>query len=78
MPVRIDDHTHCTLIGDTLTIEGLGHEVQIVTDERLRLSVAVLAGERFAITEAEADALMAIGAADHRRHLIDVTPGSIV
>ncbi|AIZ32626.1 DUF3203 family protein [Pseudomonas sp. K1(2024)] len=78
MPVHIDDHKRCTLSGDTVTIEGLGHEVEIVTDAHLRMSVAILAGERFPITEAEADALTVAGAVDSRRHLKNSGPGSII
>ncbi|NIE76138.1 DUF3203 family protein [Pantoea sp. Tr-811] len=79
MPIEVEESTgHCTLIGDTLRIEGNGREVEIVTDEHLRMSVAILAGERFPITEAEADALTVIGAVDSRRHLKASTPGSVI
>ncbi|WP_411384479.1 DUF3203 family protein [Pseudomonas sp. L7] len=68
------------LIGDKLRIEGLGPEIEIFTDEQLRMSVAVLAGERIPITEAEAeaDALTVIGAVDSRRHLKSSAPGSVI
>ncbi|MBF8748157.1 DUF3203 family protein [Pseudomonas putida] len=77
MPIEINEH-HCTLIGDRLRIEGKGTEIEIFTDERLRMSVAVLAGERIPITEAEADALTVAGARDSRRHLKASTPGSVI
>ncbi|WP_449432515.1 DUF3203 family protein [Pseudomonas putida] len=79
MPVEIDETTHrCTLIGDTLRIEGLGPEIEIVTDEHLHMSVAVLSGERVPITEAEADALTVEGAVDSRRHIKASVPGSVI
>ncbi|ANC03742.1 MULTISPECIES: DUF3203 family protein [Pseudomonas] len=79
MPVEIDEsNQRCTLIGDKLRIEGLGPEIEIFTDEQLRMSVAVLAGERIPITEAEADALTVIGAVDSRRHLKSSAPGSVI
>ncbi|QCI12806.1 DUF3203 family protein [Pseudomonas putida] len=77
MPIEIDGST-CTLIGDHLPIEGKGEEIEIVTDEHLRMSVAVLAGERVPITEAEADALTVAGARDSRKHLKASTPGSVI
>lgn len=79
MPVEVDARTrHCTLIGDHIRLEGTGPEVEIVTDEQLRMSVAILAGERIPITEAEADALTVAGAVDSRRHLKTTSPGSII
>ncbi|MER2298451.1 MULTISPECIES: DUF3203 family protein [Pseudomonas] len=79
MPIEIEESTQrCTLIGDKLRIEGKGHEIEIVTDAQLRMSVAVLAGERFPITELEADALTVAGAVDNRRHLKASTPGSVI
>lgn len=79
MPVEIDQSTRrCTLIGDHLRIDGTGPEVTVVTDEQLRMSVAVLCGERVPITEAEADALTVIGAVDGRKHLKASTPGSVI
>ncbi|MGV2833652.1 DUF3203 family protein [Pseudomonas shirazensis] len=79
MPIEVDQNSrHCTLIGDKLRIEGNGPEVEIVTDEQLRMSVAVLSGERIPITEAEADALTVIGAVDSRRHLKTSEPGSVI
>ncbi|MFJ4348970.1 DUF3203 family protein [Pseudomonas sp. NPDC089401] len=79
MPIEVEESTgRCTLIGDTLRIEGNGPEVEIVTDEQLHMSVAILAGERFPITEAEADALTVIGAVDSRRHLKASAPGSVI
>jgi hypothetical protein len=79
MPVEVNESTaHCTLIGDHVRIEGTGPEVEIFTDEQLRMSVAVLAGERVPITEAEADALTVVGAVDSRRHLKASEPGSVI
>ena len=40
MPVEIDESTRrCTLIGEDLRIEGDGPDIEIVTDEQLRMSV---------------------------------------
>lgn len=79
MPVEINEQTQrCTLIGDDLNIEGAASEVQVLTDEDLRMSVAELAGKRVPITEAEADALTVAGAVDGRRHLKSSAPGSII
>ena len=78
MPIRIDETTQrCTLIGDDLNVEGNASEVQVLTDEQLRMSVAELAGKRVPITESEADALTVAGAVDGRRHLKSSAPGSI-
>ncbi|RCL26435.1 DUF3203 domain-containing protein [Pseudomonas sp. AFG_SD02_1510_Pfu_092] len=79
MPVEIDESTRrCTLIGEDLRIEGAGPDIEIVTDEQLRMSVALLAGQRVPITEAEADALTVAGAVDSRRHLKASAPGSVI
>lgn len=79
MPIQIDDTTRrCTLISEELNIEGNASEVQVLTDENLRMSVAELAGKRVPITEAEADALTVAGAVDGRRHLKSSAPGSII
>lgn len=79
MPVEVDPSTRrCTLIGDHIRLEGTGPEIKIVTDEQLRMSVAILAGERIPITECEADALTVAGAVDSRRHLKASTPGSVI
>ncbi len=79
MPVEINEQTQrCTLIGEDLNIEGAASEVQVLTDEDLRMSVAELAGKRVPITEAEADALTVAGAVDGRRHLKSSAPGSII
>lgn len=79
MPVEINEQTQrCTLIGEDLNIEGAASEVQVLTDEDLRMSVAELAGKRVPITEAEADALTVAGAVDGRRHLKSSVPGSII
>ena len=79
MPIRIDETTQrCTLIGDDLNVEGNASEVQVLTDEQLRMSVAELAGKRVPITESEADALTVAGAVDGRRHLKSSAPGSII
>lgn len=79
MPIEIDETTRrCTLIGADLRIEGDGPDVEIVTDEQLHMSVALLAGQRVPITEAEADALTVVDAVDHRRHLKASVPGSMI
>ncbi|MGS7249547.1 DUF3203 family protein [Pseudomonas sp. SK] len=79
MPVEIDPTTRrCTLVGEDLRIEGEGPAIEIITDEQLRMSVALLAGQRVPITEAEADALTVAGAVDSRRHLKASAPGSVI
>jgi hypothetical protein len=79
MPVEIDESTRrCTLIGEDLRLEAEGPDIEIVTDEQLRMSVALLANQRVPITEAEADALTVAGAVDSRRHLKASTPGSVI
>ncbi len=79
MPVEIDETTRrCTLIGENLRLEGDGPAIEIVTDEQLRMSVALFAGQRVPITEAEADALTVEGAVDSRRHLKASAPGSVI
>ncbi|MBF8775058.1 DUF3203 family protein [Pseudomonas fulva] len=79
MPVEIDAQTQrCTLINDQQRLEGAACDVEIMTDEHMRMSVAVLAGLRTPITEIEADALTVAGAVDSRRHLKSTAPGSII
>ncbi|WP_367599541.1 DUF3203 family protein [Pseudomonas fulva] len=79
MPVEIDAQTQrCTLINDQQRLEGAARDVEIMTDEQIRMSVAVLAGMRTPITEIEADALTVAGAVDSRRHLKSTAPGSII
>lgn len=79
MPIEIDETTRrCTLIGEDLRLEAEGPDIEIVTDEQLRMSVALLAGQRVPITEAEADALTVAGALDSRRHLKSSAPGSVI
>ncbi|MBF8722549.1 MULTISPECIES: DUF3203 family protein [Pseudomonas] len=79
MPIEIDETTRrCTLIGEDLRIEAEGPDIEIITDEQLRMSVALLAGQRVPITEAEADALTVAGAIDSRRHLKSSAPGSVI
>ncbi|WP_367863796.1 DUF3203 family protein [Pseudomonas guariconensis] len=79
MPVEIDEsNRRCTLIGEDLRLEAEGPDIEIVTDEQLRMSVALLANQRVPITEAEADALTVAGAVDSRRHLKASTPGSVI
>ncbi|MBC3483143.1 DUF3203 family protein [Pseudomonas sp. SWRI59] len=79
MPVEIDESTRrCTLIGEDVHLEGDGPAIEIITDEQLRMSVALLAGQRVPITEAEADALTVAGAVDSRRHLKTSVPGSVI
>lgn len=79
MPVQIDESSgRCTLIGDDLHLQANGPEIEIVTDEQLRMSVALFNGQRLPITEAEADALTVAGAVDSRRHLKTSAPGSVI
>lgn len=79
MPVHIDETTHrCTLTSADLRLETAGSDIEIVTDEQLRMSVAVAAGQRVPITEAEADALTVAGAKDGRKHLKASVPGSMI
>lgn len=79
MPVVIDESTgRCTLTGPDLLIEAPGPEVEIITDEQMRMSVALVQGARVPITESEADALTVAGAVDSRRHLKSSVPGSVI
>ncbi|MFG0867050.1 DUF3203 family protein [Pseudomonas sp. FYR_7] len=79
MPVEINAQTQrCTLINDQQRLEGAACDIEIVTDERLRMSVAVLGAMHTPITEIEADALTVAGAVDSRRHLKNTAPGSII
>ncbi|WP_028694090.1 DUF3203 family protein [Pseudomonas cremoricolorata] len=79
MPVQIDATTHrCTLIGAERTLEAEGAQIEIITDEQLRMSVALLDDLRVPITEAEADALTVAGARDSRKHLKASVQGSVI
>ncbi|MBK4987280.1 DUF3203 family protein [Pseudomonas sp. S36] len=79
MPVETNPETQrCLLISDGVRLEAQGPDIEIITDERLRMSVAALADHRVPITEAEADALTVAGAVDSRRHLKTTAPGSII
>ncbi|MDF0729591.1 DUF3203 family protein [Pseudomonas entomophila] len=79
MPVEIDESTRrCTVTGQDLLVEADGPDIEIVTDEQLRMSVALVQGARVPITETEADALTVAGAVDSRRHLKASTPGSVI
>ncbi|MDZ5603743.1 DUF3203 family protein [Pseudomonas sp. RP23018S] len=79
MPVQIDETTHrCTLLGANDTLQAQGSDIEIITDDTLRMSMAVLQGKRVPITEAEADALTVAGAQDSRRHLKASVPGSVI
>ncbi|MHC6225279.1 DUF3203 family protein [Pseudomonas sp. X10] len=79
MPVEVDETTQrCILTGDGAPVEGAGPDIEIFTDEDLRMSVAVLDDHRIPITEAEADALTVVGAVDSRKHLKTSEPGSVI
>ncbi|MDE1166590.1 MAG: DUF3203 family protein [Pseudomonas sp.] len=79
MPVEIDTATqHCTLIADRRRFSGSAKDVHIVTDENLRMSVAILDENRVPITEHEADALTVAGAFDGRKHLKETSDGSVI
>ncbi|MGE7993624.1 DUF3203 family protein [Pseudomonas sp. NPDC089554] len=79
MPVEIDESTgRCIITGQDLHLEALGPEVEIITDEQMRMSVALVQGARVPITESEADALTVAGAVDSRRHLKSSVPGSVI
>ena len=79
MPVEIDEATRrCTLTGENLRIECAGPDIEIITDEQLRMSVALHDDKRVPITEAEADALTVAGAIDGRKHLKASAPGSVI
>lgn len=79
MPIEIDEtNQRCTLISDDMHVQGEAKDVEVITDTELRMSVAVLKGERVPITEQEADALTVAGAVDGRRHLKASEPGSVI
>lgn len=79
MPVLIDATTQrCTLIGAERTLEAEGAHIEIITDDHLHMSVALLEDLRVPITEAEADALTVAGARDSRKHLKASVPGSLI
>lgn len=79
MPVEIDTTTQqCTLIADRRRYSGLATDVHIITDETLRMSVAILDDNRVPITEHEADALTVAGAVDGRKHLKATSGGSVI
>jgi hypothetical protein len=79
MPVEINEsNQRCTLTIDEMRFEGTATDITIITDEALRMSVALLDGQRVPITEHEADALTVAGAVDGRKHLKASVPGSVI
>ncbi|MGE8143853.1 DUF3203 family protein [Pseudomonas frederiksbergensis] len=78
--VRIDPETQtCFFITENGEEIRLCADVTIITDSEMAMSAIELApGNRFLITEAEADALTVAGAVDGRRHLKATDSDSVI
>ncbi|ANI60693.1 DUF3203 family protein [Pseudomonas sp. GR 6-02] len=77
MTVRIDNQT-CFFITENGEEIRLCPDITIITDEEKSMSAMELDGQRFYITEAEADALTVAGAVDGRRHLKATNSDSVI
>ena len=77
MTVRIENET-CFFITANGEEIRLCPDVTIITDPEKAMSAVELNGQRFYITEAEADALTVAGAVDGRRHLKATDSGSVI
>ena len=77
MTVRIENET-CFFITANGEEIRLCPDVTIITDPEKAMSAVELNGQRFYITEAEADALTVAGAVDGRKHLKAGDSGSVV
>ena len=77
MTVRIENQT-CFLITENGEEIRLCPDVTIITDEEKSMSAVDLDGQRFYITEAEADALTVAGAVDGRKHLKATDSDSVI
>jgi hypothetical protein len=77
MPVRIENQA-CFFITEDGEEIRLCPDVTIITDSEKAMSAVEINGQRFYITEAEADALTVAGAVDGRKHLKASDSGSVV
>jgi len=77
MTVRIENET-CFFITANGEEIRLCPDVTIITDPEKAMSAVELNGQRFYITEAEADALTVAGAVDGRRHLKATDSDSVI
>jgi hypothetical protein len=77
MTVRIENQT-CFFITKNGEEIRLCPDVIIITDSEKAMSAVDLNGQRFYITEAEADALTVAGAVDGRKHLKATDSGSVI
>ena len=77
MTVRIENET-CFFITANGEEIRLCPDVTIITDPEKAMSAVELNGQRFYITEAEADALTVAGAVDGRRHLKVTDSDSVI
>ncbi|ALI05465.1 MULTISPECIES: DUF3203 family protein [Pseudomonas] len=78
MTVRIDENQTCHFETPDGTEQRPASELTIITDPDKAMSVVELNGDRFYITEAEADALTVAGAVDGRKHLKASDSGSAI
>ncbi|EXF93026.1 hypothetical protein HK44_004840 [Pseudomonas fluorescens HK44] len=77
MTVRIENQV-CFFITENGEEIRLAADVTIITDAEKAMSAVDLDGQRFYITEAEADALTVAGATDGRRHLMVTCSDSVI
>jgi alkylation response protein AidB-like acyl-CoA dehydrogenase len=77
MPVRIENQA-CFFITEDGEEIRLCPDVTIITDSEKAMSAVEINGQRFYITEAEADALTVAGAVDGRKHLKASDSGSVI
>jgi hypothetical protein len=77
MTVRIENQTSFFITENGEEIR-LCPDVTIITDSEKAMSAVELNGQRFYITEAEADALTVAGAVDGRKHLKATDSGSVI
>jgi len=77
MTVRIENQT-CFFITEDSEEIRLCPDITIITDEEKSMSAVDFDGQRFYITEAEADALTVAGAVDGRRHLKATNSDSVI
>ncbi|MBD9461954.1 DUF3203 family protein [Pseudomonas sp. Pdm06] len=78
MTVRIDENQTCHFETPDGTEQRPASELTIITAPDKAMSVVELNGDRFYITEAEADALTVAGAVDGRKHLKASDSGSAI
>ncbi|QAY93249.1 DUF3203 family protein [Pseudomonas sp. ACM7] len=77
MTVRIENQTSFFITENGEEIR-LCPDVTIITDSEKAMSAVELNGQRFYITEAEAEALTVAGAVDGRKHLKATDSDSVI